>query len=226
MRLINYIVLHCTAGPQNQKTEDIRAFWKKKGWTKPGYHHEINADGSIETLLPIEEIANGVKGFNAHSIHISYKGGVYPLDHGTPIEMRGKTVDNRTDAQKESQRLLIEKYSKMFPAAIIQGHRDFSVDKNRDGIIEPNEWMKTCPSFSVAAWLREINFKSKLPVQFLTTTGVNIRTGPGIEFPIAAPALTTGVMVRFLGEDGGWTYVSVQGDTIKGYVMKKYLQAA
>ncbi len=46
----------------------------------------------------------------------------------------------------------------MFPDAKILGHRDVSEDKNRDGIISPNEWMKACPSFSVNEWLKEIKF--------------------------------------------------------------------
>jgi len=36
----------------------------------------------------------------------------------------------------------------------IKGHRDFSPDLNGNGIIERNEWMKTCPGFSVADWLK------------------------------------------------------------------------
>ncbi len=34
-----------------------------------------------------------------------------------------------------------------YPDAIIQGHRDFSPDLNHNGIIEPKEWIRACPSF-------------------------------------------------------------------------------
>lgn len=136
MRDIKYIVLHCTAGPQNQSTQAILNYWKNDlGWTNPGYHFEINADGTIEQLHPIEKVANGVAGYNSHSLHISYKGGV---------DAKGKPVDNRTSAQIKSQIELIRKYHKMFPKAKILGHRDFP------GVT------KACPSFDVATWLKTI----------------------------------------------------------------------
>ena len=40
-----------------------------------------------------------------------------------------------------------------YPQARICGHRDLSPDINGDGTIEPNEWLKTCPGFTVADWL-------------------------------------------------------------------------
>ena len=36
---------------------------------------------------------------------------------------------------------------KLYPYACIRGHRDFSPDLNGNGTIEPNEWIKDCPSF-------------------------------------------------------------------------------
>jgi N-acetylmuramoyl-L-alanine amidase len=158
MREIKYIVLHCTAGPQNQSVEVIQAYWKSLGWKSPGYHHLIQSDGTDAQLLAIEKPSNGVKGFNSHSIHISYIGGVEVIktvnSSGRPVHVLGKAVDNRTPEQIQTQIRLVKKYKAMFPKAKILGHRDFSPDKNRDGIIQPNEWMKTCPSFSVAEWLR------------------------------------------------------------------------
>lgn len=137
MREIKYIVLHCTAGPQNQTTQAILNYWKHDlGWKNPGYHFEINADGAIEQLFPIEKVANGVAGYNSHSIHISYKGGV---------DAHGHPVDNRTPAQIQSQIALLKKYHAMFPKAQILGHRDFP------GVT------KACPSFDVKSWLKTIN---------------------------------------------------------------------
>ena len=37
----------------------------------------------------------------------------------------------------------------MYPKAKVMGHREFSPDKNGDGEIEPQEWIKACPSFDV-----------------------------------------------------------------------------
>jgi hypothetical protein len=36
----------------------------------------------------------------------------------------------------------------------IKGHRDYSPDMNGNGIIERNEWIKTCPGFDVSIWIR------------------------------------------------------------------------
>lgn len=159
MREIRFIVLHCTASPQTQTVQAILDYWRKVlGWKNPGYHHLITPDGVDNNILPISEIANGVAGYNAHAIHISYIGGVEVIkskdSKGKPINVLGKAVDNRTSEQIATMLSLVLKYHKMFPLAEIKGHRDFSIDKNRDGIIQPNEWMKTCPSFSAAEWIK------------------------------------------------------------------------
>lgn len=136
MRDIKYIVLHCTATSQQASISSIENYWKNTlGWKSPGYHHIIKADGQIADLQPISKPSNGVAGYNAHSIHISYIGG---------IDSKGKGLDNRTLAQKASQIILLKKYKEMFPGAKILGHRDFPGVK------------KECPSFDVAKWIKEI----------------------------------------------------------------------
>lgn len=137
MRIIKYIVLHCTAGPQNQTIESIKMYWKNvRKWKQVGYHHIIKADGTIVDLLPIEKISNGVAGYNSECINIAYIGGV---------DKNSKPVDNRTDAQKNSQVQLIAKYKQMFPKAEVRGHRDFPGVK------------KACPSFDVKTWMKGLS---------------------------------------------------------------------
>jgi N-acetylmuramoyl-L-alanine amidase len=152
MRDIKYIVIHCTAGSQRQTVENIRVWWRRLGWRRVGYHRLIAADGTVHNLADYSQVTNGVAGFNANSIHIAYMGGVSPS---------GKVEDNRTDAQKEQMEILVRELHAQYPNAIIQGHRDFSPDKNRDGFISRNEWMKACPSFSVREWLSEIGITNK-----------------------------------------------------------------
>ncbi len=108
------------------------------GWSAPGYHWLIKPDGVAVNLLPVEEVSNGVRGYNKNAIHISYIGG---------IDGKGKALDNRTDLQKIRTIELLQKYKKAFPNAIIKGHRDF-----------PNV-QKECPSFEVAEWLQCIGLK-------------------------------------------------------------------
>lgn len=145
MRIIKFIGVHCTAGPLNQTTDEILAYWRNSlGWSKPGYHEIISEDGTFEQLLPIEEISNGVKGFNSNLINICCKGG---------IDGKGNPIDNRTSAQKKTLEQRIRHYKKMFPDAVVLGHRDFSTDQNGNGIIERWEFIKSCPGYDVRDWL-------------------------------------------------------------------------
>lgn len=136
MRNIEYIVLHCTATPQATSVQSILNYWKDSlGWRNPGYHYIIKADGQSVNLLPIDQVSNGVAGYNSKSIHISYVGG---------IDFKGRAFDNRTAAQISTQMTLIKKLKAQFPTAKIKGHRDF-----------PNV-KKECPSFDVSTWLKEV----------------------------------------------------------------------
>ena len=139
MRNIQYIAVHCTASHQSQTIEGLKQEFKRKGWVNPGYHYVVSPDGKITQLLDEDKVSNGVKGFNSVSINVAYIGG---------IDVNGKPIDNRTDAQKVSLRSLLKMLHKKYPTAVIQGHRDFSPDLNKDGKITPNEWMKACPCFN------------------------------------------------------------------------------
>lgn len=133
MRNIQYIVIHCTATRQDAKVEAIQNYWRNTlKWKSSGYHILIEADGTRNYLQPFDKPANGARGFNQESIHISYIGGV---------DAKGKAFDNRTEKQKASILIAIKEamqYAKTKP--IIQGHRDF-----------PNVY-KDCPSFDCSEY--------------------------------------------------------------------------
>ena len=139
MRNIKYIAVHCTASHQSMTIEGLKQEFRRKGWVNPGYHYVVLPDGKIAQLLNEDKISNGVKGFNSVSINVAYIGG---------IDTNGKPTDNRTIAQKASLRSLLKILHKKYPTAVIQGHRDFSPDLNKDGKITSNEWMKACPCFN------------------------------------------------------------------------------
>ncbi|MGX5684102.1 N-acetylmuramoyl-L-alanine amidase [Chryseobacterium cucumeris] len=127
MRTINYIVIHCTATQPDVTIESIKRYWKENlKWRNPGYHYMIKTDGKIVNTLPIDQVSNGVAGWNSQIINISYIGGIDKNNH---------PKDTRTEEQKRSMVKLLRELKSKFPKAIIQGHRDF-----------PNVH-KACPSF-------------------------------------------------------------------------------
>ena len=138
MRNIKYIAVHCTASSQHATIKELLLEFKRKGWSKPGYHYIVDVSGKVFNTLSEEEVSNGVKGFNSNLINVAYIGG---------IDAKGKPVDNRTEEQKKSLLLLLKALKKKYPNAIIQGHRDFSPDTNKNGIVDPWERIKACPCF-------------------------------------------------------------------------------
>jgi N-acetylmuramoyl-L-alanine amidase len=139
-RTIKYIVLHCTATPQNTKVQSILNYWANVlKWKSPGYHYLIEADGKEHHIHPLHLVANGVRGYNTVSIHLSYIGGV---------DSNGKAIDNRTEAQKATMIKILKYLTSLFPDAEIKGHRDFANVK------------KDCPSFNTKQWLASFSLHS------------------------------------------------------------------
>ena len=127
MRNIKYIVIHCTATPQDTKISSILNYWRNVlKWKNPGYHFIIDKAGNICKLQDITQTANGVQNYNKYSIHVSYIGG---------IDNKGNPVDNRTLKQKHQLLCKVRELKRMFPNSVVLGHRDF-----------PNVH-KACPSF-------------------------------------------------------------------------------
>lgn len=145
-RSIDAIVIHCAATPEGRPVSlaQITAMHKARGFRTVGYHYVILLDGTVAKGRPEAEVGAHVEGHNAHSIGVCYIGGL-AADAKTP-------KDTRTDAQRAALADLVKDMHARYPKARICGHRDFSPDLNKDGVIQPREWMKACPSFDVAAW--------------------------------------------------------------------------
>lgn len=141
MRQIKRIFVHCTAGPQTQTVAEIQRYWKNvKKWKSPGYHYIIKPDGEIVPLQPENLPSNGVAGYNSTSINVCYIGGV---------NKKGKPVDNRTDAQKESLIKILKDLKLRYPDAEILGHREIWGQN-------PSKWHKMCPCFSAKEEYKDI----------------------------------------------------------------------
>lgn len=151
-REITAIVIHCSASPQGQQVtvQDIDRMHKAQGWARQpgavakfnpqllhiGYHYVIGLGGDVFTGRGEEEVGAHVRGNNSKSIGICMVG------------MRRFTA-----AQWAALRDLVKRLAGEHPKAKICGHRDYSPDLNGDGIIQPREWIKECPTFDVAEWV-------------------------------------------------------------------------
>ena len=155
-RRIDYIAVHCTATPEGRDltVEQIRKQHKSQGWADVGYHYIIYRDGTVHLGRDVDVSGAHVSGYNANSIGIAYVGGLENRPGLAYNQLKAK--DTRTDAQKASLMALLMDLRKLYPKAVIQGHRDFSPDRNHDGVISPDEWVKDCPSFDAKFAYRNI----------------------------------------------------------------------
>lgn len=139
-RSINLIVVHCTASRCDRRLtpDDLDRLHRQRGFKGCGYHFYITHEGVIIPMRPLDCIGAHVRGFNARSIGIAYEGGLQP---------DGSAADTRTPEQREALRFLIRQLLVLYPKSTVCGHRDLSPDLNRNGVVEPQEWIKQCPCF-------------------------------------------------------------------------------
>ena len=148
---IDAIVIHCSATREGQdvRAADIDKWHKERGFAMIGYNYVVDLDGTVEVGRPLTMDGAhcntaGVSGksYNKHSIGICYVGG---------LDKYGKAKDTRTPAQKKALAELVERLEMEYPIVEGIGHRDASPDKNGDGEVTKNEWIKECPCFNVRA---------------------------------------------------------------------------
>ena len=151
---IDSIVIHCSAtrAGQDVRASDIDKWHKERGFKMIGYNFVIDLDGTVEVGRPLT--MNGAhcntsgtcgRPYNSHSIGICYVGG---------LDKNGKLP-----AQKAAMHKLVMELIEKYPITDVLGHRDASPDKNGDGKITRNEWIKSCPAFDV---------KSEFPIAVCT----------------------------------------------------------
>lgn len=156
---IDAIVIHCTASRAGQdlRASDIDKMHKERGFAGIGYHYVIDLDGTVETGRPLPKdgahcntAGLSGKSYNKHSIGIVYVGG---------LDENGEPADTRTPEQKKAMVELVYRLMDEYPIKEVIGHRDTSPDKNGNGTIEKNEWIKQCPCFDA---------KSEFPISICT----------------------------------------------------------
>ena len=132
MRRITLLIVHCSATPEGRnfdfeacRTDHIR----HRGFKDIGYHYYLTRDGTIHRGRSLDTVGAHCRHHNRHSIGICYEGG---------LDARGQPKDTRTLAQKASLLALLRELRKLFPDALILGHRDLNPQK-------------ACPCFDAAS---------------------------------------------------------------------------
>jgi N-acetyl-anhydromuramyl-L-alanine amidase AmpD len=143
-----YIVIHCSASQPKSDigVKEITAMHKARGFRTIGYHYVIRRDGTREVGRPINQIGAHVSGHNFESVGVCMIGG---------INAKGKAENNYTKEQFDDLADLLRELKPKFPIAEIVGHRDLSPDTNGDGKVSKYEWVKDCPCFDVADFVKE-----------------------------------------------------------------------
>lgn len=155
MGALKRLVIHCTATPEGREvtSAEIR-HWHcdpvsqgGRGWKQVGYTDMFHLNGGVERLVKDNdddivdrwEMTNGARGYNSTSRHVVYVGGVGADGHSAK--------DTRTQAQKKAMAKYVKDFHRKHPDVAIVGHRDLP------GV------SKSCPSFNVREWLKEIGLR-------------------------------------------------------------------
>lgn len=148
-----YIAVHCTDSyPYLTKKDLEKTFFERRVELggKPGYNYAIDWKGELITFRGIDnspyleshEIVSGVKNKNSVTISIAIIGG---------RNRYFKSIPPFNNEQLLTLYSLLTKLKKQFPNIEIVGHRDLiSKDLNKNGKLDPYEYVKTCPNFEVS----------------------------------------------------------------------------
>ena len=239
-----YLIIHYTAGASAESS--IRALSNPE--RKVSAHLVIGRDGAITQLVPFNRIAfhagkskwHGLSGLNRHSIGIELdnagamerQNGVwkswfkraYDDDvvieavHRHESESRGWHVftEDQITATVEASQAIMRHYGLLD----VLGHDDISPGRKTDpGPAFPMD------SFRAAVIGRD----EDEPAEFVTTTALNIREGPGTEFDrLQESPLPPGTRLTLESREGIWCFVVVLGSdgtpTATGWVHGNFIR--
>ena len=128
VRNITEIVVHCTATPAGRDVTvaDVDRWHRQRGFNGIGYHYLIALDGTVYAGRDVDVAGAHCRGLNRSSIGVCYVGG---------LDVARQPADTRTQSQHRALRGLLVALKRLYPDAVIRGHRDFAA--------------KACPCFDV-----------------------------------------------------------------------------
>ncbi len=238
------IIIHYTAG----RNAESSAKYLAKDGLKASAHIVIGRKGEIYQLVPFNIISwhAGVsqygarKGYNKYAIgiemdnagiltktgnqYISWFGKKYPAEEVVEATHRNESTarywhsytENQIEICEQVCELLIDRYN----IKVILGHEEISPGRKQD----PG------PAFPLDKFRNRLLYNDRESEDHtsLAEAGevipdkLNIRTGPGTGYDIAAPPLSNGAKVRILKQDNEWYKVATE---VTGWVAKKYIKA-
>lgn len=238
-----FLVFHYTGGKSAKSSID----WLTNPEAKASAHLVLARDGTISQLAPFNVKTwhagishwDGLSGLNSYSIGIemdnagplkkvgdkyqAWFGTLYPEDqviyakHRLDDEPRWWHAYTEVQIQRalELAQLLVRHYD----LNDVVGHEDIAPDRKRDpGPAFPLEHVRAV----VLGRAEEERERYEV-----TASALNIRSGPGVEFPSIAEPLKKGTAVALLEKRDRWSKVElVENGDIEGWVHNKFLAKA
>ena len=111
---VKLLIVHCSATYCDKpfSVESLIATGMGR-FGQPSYHYYIRRNGAIVPILPENVRGAHARHYNSCSLGICYEGG---------LDEKGRSVDNRTEAQKASMFALLKELTAEYPEARIIGH--------------------------------------------------------------------------------------------------------
>lgn len=130
---VRFLVLHCSATrcTQDYTAGQLLHDHRARGFRTVGYHFYVRRDGTLTQHRGLLEVGAHCRPYNRCSIGICYEGG---------LDAEGRPADTRTAAQTERLNDLFGRLRRLFPQAVVCGHRDL-----------PGTAPKDCPCLDAAA---------------------------------------------------------------------------
>lgn len=237
-----FVVLHYTAG--RNVDSSVASLCTRKPQGNASAHIVLGRDGRIVQLAPFNAVTwhagvsqwNGLNGLNHHAIGIEMdNAGLLHREGERFVAWFGKDYPASdvlvaahrhgggpqpwhiyTEAQIVRALELCELLVAQYRLEDVLGHEDIARGRKSD----PG------PAFPLAAVRsralgRGADVQPRLQV---TASKLNIRSGPGAEFPVVAPALKRGAELVLIEPQDRWSFVAVVGATdLEGWVCNDFV---
>lgn len=237
-----FVVLHYTAG--RSLDSSVQSLCTQKPQGNASAHIVLGRDGRIVQLAPFNVVTwhagvsqwNGLNGLNHHAIGIemdnagllhregerfvAWFGKDYPASevlvaahrHGGGPQPWHAYTEVQIARALELCELLVAQYG----LEDVLGHEDIARGRKTD----PG------PAFPLAAVrARALGRGTDVQTRLLVTASkLNIRSGPGADFPPVAPALKRGAELLLIEPQDRWSLVAVVGETdLEGWVSNDFV---